>query len=115
MTDKFELDKKFQGLPEHAQVCAAEALRNTLSQGVDADAQSSEQIGRNIKKAFIALFEVESNASTIDIQIGDGGAYPCEALKRPVMATANIDEAYILGLLRKGKLMEQQYNDNKDT
>ncbi|HHQ6627090.1 TPA: hypothetical protein ACSTL5_003603 [Serratia fonticola] len=70
MTDKFELDKKFQSLPERAQVCAAEALRNALSQGVDADAQSSEQIGRNIKKAFIALFEGEGDASKIDIQIG---------------------------------------------
>lgn len=39
MTDKFELDKKFQDLPEYAQVCASEALRNVLSsQGVDADA-----------------------------------------------------------------------------
>ena len=59
MIDKFELDKKFQSLPEHAQVCAAEALRGVLSQGVDADAQSSEQIGHSIKKAFIALFESE--------------------------------------------------------
>lgn len=39
MTDKFELDKKFQDLPGYAQVCASEALRNVLSsQGVDADA-----------------------------------------------------------------------------
>ncbi|WP_447881034.1 hypothetical protein [Serratia fonticola] len=76
MTDKFELDKKFQALPEHAQVRAAEALRNALSQGVDADAQSSEQIGRNIKKAFIALFESESGAVKSGIHIGDGCAYP---------------------------------------
>ena len=77
MTGKFELDKKFQDLPGYAQVCASEALRNVLSsQGVDADASQSEDIGRNIKKAFIALFEGESNASTIDIQIGDGDAFP---------------------------------------
>lgn len=72
MTDKFELDKRFQSLPEHAQVCAAEALRNALSQGVDADAQSSEQIGRNIKKAFIALFEGESR----QCPVGDRCVYP---------------------------------------
>ncbi len=71
MTDKFELNKKFQSLPEHAQVCAAEALRNVLSQGVDTDASHSEQIGRNIKKAFIALFESESSAVKTDIQIGN--------------------------------------------
>lgn len=70
MTDKFELDKKFQALPEHAQVRAAEALMNTLSQGVDADAQSSEQIGRCIKKAFIALFEGEGGSSQTEIQSG---------------------------------------------
>lgn len=71
MTDKFELDKKFQDLPEYAQVCASEALRNVLSsQGVDADTRYSENIGRNVKKAFIALFEGEGDASKIDIQIG---------------------------------------------
>ncbi|WP_447875878.1 hypothetical protein [Serratia fonticola] len=96
MTDKFELDKKFQELPEHAQVRASEALRNVLSsQGVDADTSYSEQIGRNIKKAFIALFEGEGNASKIDIQIGS--------------ISINTPGLCVAGSLRSN------INDNKDT
>lgn len=116
MTDKFQLDKKFQDLPEYAQVCASEVLRNVLSsQGVDADASYSENIGRCIKKAFIALFEGESSAVKTGIHIGDGESYPGEALKRLVRDATNIDTAYTLDLLRKGELIERRYNDSKKT
>lgn len=71
MTDKFELDKKFQALPEYVQAYAAEALRNVLSsQGVIEDGQfSAVHLGTSIKKAFIALFEEENSHCSI----GDGG------------------------------------------
>lgn len=79
MTDKFELDKKFQALPEHAQVFASEALRNVLSsQGVDADASYYENIGRNIKQAFIALFEGESSQGKLGVLTECEGYWLCQ-------------------------------------
>lgn len=106
MTDKFELDKKFQDLPEYAQVCASEALRNVLSQGVDADAQSSEQIGRNIKKAFIALFEGESSQGKLGALTECEGYWLCQGEGLEGTGTTPI-EAYNSYLFRNGKAAEQ--------
>lgn len=98
MADKIELDKKFQALPEHAQACAVEALRNVLSKGVDEDNQSSERIGRFIKKAFIALFEGEGKQSSNGIV----NTYSDGVVKGLLNVTIQLEEAKnLIGVLRE--------------
>lgn len=97
MADKIELDKKFQALPEHAQSCAAEALRNVLSKDLDADDQSSERIGRFIKRAFIALFEGEGRKCSGVV----GNSRADEVVKGLQNVTIQLEEAKnLISLLR---------------